>query len=61
MPTAFLAGIQAQTAECLVVGEITAKDLVVALNKVCLGGEGGQGRWGAVRLSCLLESVCVTR
>lgn len=29
-----LAGIQAQTAECLVVGEITAKDLVVALNKV---------------------------
>jgi hypothetical protein len=28
------AGIQAQTAECLVVGEIAAKDLVVALNKV---------------------------
>lgn len=31
---ALSAGIQAQTAECLVVGEIAAKDLVVALNKV---------------------------
>ncbi len=27
------AGIQPQTAECIVIGEITAKDLVVVLNK----------------------------
>lgn len=26
-------GIQAQTAECLVIGEVAAADLVVALNK----------------------------
>lgn len=29
-----LAGFQAQTAECLVVGEIAARDMVVALNKI---------------------------
>jgi translation initiation factor IF-2 len=28
------AGLQAQTAECLVVGEIAARDMVVALNKI---------------------------
>jgi dihydroorotase len=37
-PRALCAGIQAQTAECLVVGEIAAKDLVVALNKVACRG-----------------------
>jgi selenocysteine-specific elongation factor len=30
------AGFQAQTAECLVVGEIAARNMVVALNKVDL-------------------------
>lgn len=28
------AGLQAQTAECLVVGEIAARNMVVALNKI---------------------------
>lgn len=30
------AGIQTQTAECLVIGEITTKHLIVVLNKVDL-------------------------
>ena len=29
------AGIQAQTAECLVLGELATDTLLVALNKVC--------------------------
>lgn len=32
-------GIQTQTAECIVIGEVAAADLVVALNKT--GGVGG--------------------
>lgn len=45
------AGIQAQTAECLVVGEIAAKDMVVALNKV------GCQKISGVRLRALGSST----
>ena len=34
-------GIQPQTAECIVIGEVAAGDMVVALNKI--GGWGGVG------------------
>ena len=34
-------GIQTQTAECLVIGEITTKHLIIALNKVDLIPEAG--------------------
>jgi len=30
-------GIQTQTAECLVIGEILCDKLIVCLNKVCIG------------------------
>lgn len=36
------AGIQTQTAECIVIGEITTQDLVVVLNKI--------GMWGSRRV-----------
>ena len=43
-------GIQTQTAECIVIGEVAAGDMVVALNKI-----GGVGR-GSCR--CLRVPAC---
>ena len=47
-----LPGIQPQTAECIVIGEITAGDLIVALNKTGRAwpsslGEAEECRWAA--------------
>lgn len=42
-------GIQAQTAECIVIGEVAAGDLVVALNKTGKRGGAAPGREGCER------------
>jgi selenocysteine-specific elongation factor len=38
-------GIQTQTAECIVIGEITTETMIVALNKIGESGGGGGGGW----------------
>ena len=47
-------GIQTQTAECIVIGEVAAADMVVALNKTGAELSGAEGREACcVAVQCL--------
>ena len=53
--------MQAQTAECLVVGELTTDKMVVVLNKIDLLPEGNRDKLTAKAAKMLLKTFAFTK